>query len=307
MKKTQTAVIIGRFQSPYLHDGHVKLIKYAKDNYERVIILIGISPSINKENPLNFKMRKHNIMSCFDKVFIEKISDEKHDKDWVNKAVSIPCNRFKIGISDIVFVGGRDSSIPLLEESGYNVDYVDFDINHVSATKIRKSITYNDSTKSKSAFKAGVCYALNQQYDRINPTVDIAIINKKNRTLVFGKRKSEQGVRFVGGFVDSSDQSFEEAAVRELKEEAGIEIPLEELKYLGSFKSTDWRYKGSNTIVTSLFYIIVETSGVAGDDIDELIEIPFDSISRIPIEVEHEKLLECLKSHLTEKDILNKI
>lgn len=307
MKKQKTAVIVGRFQAPYLHDGHKGLIEFAQKNYERVLVLVGVAPTTSKENPLNFKMRKSMIMSTFDKIFVTKINDVPDDKEWVNKVVSTAVKRFKSSISDLVFLGGRDSCVDLLEKSGYEVERVSFDLDHISATEIRKRIVYNDSTKGKTSFRAGVIHAYQNQFPRINPTVDIAIINKKSRTLVFGKRASETKVRFIGGFVDMEDPSYERSAVRELKEEANIEVPLEDMKYLGSFKSIDWRYKGSNSIVTSLFYVIVEDSGAPGDDIDELVEIPFDQINSIDIMPEHATLLQCLKDHLNYKDILNKI
>lgn len=40
-----TGVIIARFQTPYLHDGHLELIEAVKEKHEKIIVFIG-----NKSN-----------------------------------------------------------------------------------------------------------------------------------------------------------------------------------------------------------------------------------------------------------------
>ena len=39
-----TAVIIARFQTPYLHEGHTKLINQVTNKHSKLIILLGVSP-----------------------------------------------------------------------------------------------------------------------------------------------------------------------------------------------------------------------------------------------------------------------
>ena len=52
IKTTQHGVIIGRFQTPELHSEHIKLIQYVLDRHEKVILFLGVSPTLaNKKHP----------------------------------------------------------------------------------------------------------------------------------------------------------------------------------------------------------------------------------------------------------------
>jgi nicotinamide mononucleotide adenylyltransferase len=55
----QVGVIVGRFQTHYLHEGHLDLISHVLENHSQVIIMLGISRKQNsKRNPLDFATRK---------------------------------------------------------------------------------------------------------------------------------------------------------------------------------------------------------------------------------------------------------
>lgn len=60
-----TAVIIGRFQTPYLHLGHIYLISYALQNYSQVLILLGESEERNERNPYTVDQRIQTIERVF--------------------------------------------------------------------------------------------------------------------------------------------------------------------------------------------------------------------------------------------------
>lgn len=64
-RKNQTAIIIGRFQVPYLHLGHIYLISHALQNYGRTVIMLGESHSRDERNPYT----PHQRMCMIEKVF----------------------------------------------------------------------------------------------------------------------------------------------------------------------------------------------------------------------------------------------
>ena len=69
-------------------------------------------------------------------------------------------------------------------------------------------------------------------YPRINPCVLIAVVNDKNQLLLARSARHKTGFySILAGFVESAE-TLEQAAVREVKEEVGIEIS--NLRYMGS-------------------------------------------------------------------------
>ena len=71
--------------------------------------------------------------------------------------------------------------------------------------------------------------------------------------ILFGKKPNETLYRFIGGFVDRSDVSWEHAAKREFMEESGG-CEIGDLRYVASSKINDWRYANSESgIMTTLF------------------------------------------------------
>ena len=59
-------VIVGRFQVPELHPGHIDLIQTVCDAHDKVVIFLGLSPlMVTRENPLDFESRKQMILAKF--------------------------------------------------------------------------------------------------------------------------------------------------------------------------------------------------------------------------------------------------
>lgn len=107
------------------------------------------------------------------------------------------------------------------------------------------------------------------RYPTVFATVDVVI--RKDGRLLLGRKPRQDKFRFVGGFSDPAlDNSYEDAAIREAKEETGIEV--RSVRYLGSTRIDDPRYRNSvHCIITHLF-LAEEWSGEAkaNDDIAEL-------------------------------------
>jgi bifunctional NMN adenylyltransferase/nudix hydrolase len=146
-----------------------------------------------------------------------------------------------------------------------------------------------------------VVWATQNQFDKVHPTVDIAIFDstgKDGEHLILGKKKKDNGFRFIGGFADPKDHSFEESAKREALEETGLVI--DNLKYLVSLSVDDSRYRSeTDKIITTFFagYVISGTPK-ASDDIDELHRLQFCDLKEDDFIVSHQPLFRILKQKL---------
>ena len=72
MKKYSLGMVVGRFQT--FHHGHEQMIRYALDQCETIIIMIGSAQeSNNQKNPFDYEFR-HNILST---IFQQEIQEGK--------------------------------------------------------------------------------------------------------------------------------------------------------------------------------------------------------------------------------------
>ena len=113
-----------------------------------------------------------------------------------------------------------------------------------------------------------------------NPTPTVDIIIFKNQKVLLIKRKNPPfGWALPGGFVDEGE-TVEHAAIREAKEETGLDVTLESLLYVYSDPSRDTRQHTLSVVFTA------SSTGtpLAADDatdlgyfsLDELPELAFD-------------------------------
>lgn len=136
-------------------------------------------------------------------------------------------------------------------------------------------------------------------YPNAIPTVDIAIIRinpDQTQDLLLGKKEHEPKWRFVGGFVDADDSSYETAAVRELFEETNIVATPEEIKYAGSVKIDDPRYRNHKDKIITHLYVLNLPSTIhdikAKDDIKALKWFSLATFSQDDIMEVHHPIIE---------------
>ena len=101
------------------------------------------------------------------------------------------------------------------------------------------------------------------------------------------------------------DESFEQAAKREAREETG-DLELGDVEYVGTTEIDDWRYRAEpDTIMTTLFTAKkIYGNAKAGDDLDEVKWFNLYSLIQsngYQLVEEHKVLLEMLKANLERK------
>lgn len=261
-----TAVIIARFQTPYLHEGHQQLINEIKQSHHKVVIVLGIAPlKTSKRNPFDFYTREKMLKQADAELVVLPLSDHPSDLCWSNNLDQLLRSAFPN--EQFILYGGRQSfinnyhgilTVKELPEYGTH-----------SATAIRND--HADKVLNSVDFRMGINYAMHNSYSKVYPTVDVALFRNNREEVLLGKKPNRNGWRLPGGFADPTDESYEHSAKRELTEECGI-IETASMQYLGSCRIDDWRYKQEgDKILTILFATdLIYGSVSPSDDLERL-------------------------------------
>jgi bifunctional NMN adenylyltransferase/nudix hydrolase len=266
--KKGCGVLVGRFQSPELHDGHRLLIEAVLSRHSKVIIFLGISKALfSNRNPLDFIARQQMLEASFpQQLSIHALPDMPDDHDWSDELDKRIREIEPVG--PVTLYGARDSFLPYYH-GHFPVEEITSANTDISGTDIREK-TSHEVIPSRD-FRAGVIYAAMRKYPIAYPTVDIAVYKTQGTEILLGRKPNEKLFRFPGGFVDPTDENFEKAALREITEEAGP-LTLGAMQYVGSAKIDDWRYRNSKDgIITQLFAAKwIEGTPTAQDDIESV-------------------------------------
>lgn len=267
-------VIVGRFQTPYLHTGHMHLLTTALSENDEVLVVIGDREAQpTKRHPLSY-MDRVGLFDKFDNVECTRLVDVPSSEDWDrNLDAAITMHNDLDGMlteikpDDVTLYGGRESFI-----SAYRGKFPTKQVStvpNVSATDIRRRMP---TFKFSEDYRMGVIQAVNRRFPTSYQCVDVIPYCRATGRALFGKKKIYgDHLIFVGGHVDPSDASLEFAAWRELKEETGV-TPDDDSRmiYSGSGRVPDYRYIDTEDgIMTSLFVCLVKhEAAIAGDDLD---------------------------------------
>ncbi len=285
----EIGVLVGRFQVDNLHPAHVSLINTVCQSHKRVLVFLGVTPVlVTKRNPLDFITRKEMLLQQFPSLTVLSLPDMPNDEDWskeLDKRIREACP-----IGNVMLYGGRDSFHRAY--SGVFPYTAVEQITQFSGTEVRKEIS--QTVKASPDFRAGVIFAAFNQYPKVYPTVDVAIIDKT--TILLGRKAYQTLYRFVGGFVDPSDENIEAAALREAAEETGLQLGA--VQYVGTARINDWRYRNEeDKIITTLFVAEYrQGTPLAQDDIAELAWFDIAQLTEQVFVEEHRVLFRLLKN-----------
>ncbi|WP_276479481.1 NUDIX domain-containing protein [Paraflavitalea pollutisoli] len=294
-----TGVIIARFQTPYLHEGHKYLLNEIRSKHNKIIIVLGVTPVKGSgRNPFDFYTRERMLKQFAPELIVLPLGDHPDDRIWSERLDNLLRNTFPQ--ESFVLYGSRDCFIPYYSGSLAVVALPELG-NH-SATTIRDENA--DKVLDSVDFRMGINYAYHNKYDAVHPTVDIAVLRNGGTEVLLGKKPGAAGWRFPGGFADPTDGSYEDSAARELQEECG-ELVTGPLQYIGSARIDDWRYRKEADKIMTLFFktSLISGEAVANDDLAELAWFTVDKLTAMieegAITPEHSVLARMLHDQLS--------
>jgi len=272
-KDYTTGVIVARLQVATLHEAHKELIDSVLQEHAKVLIFLGLSSVRGSiRDPLDFQPRKQMLLEAYphDKypnLTIGYIKDNRSDEDWSKKLDENI--RDATGPNDtVVLYGGRDSFLTHYK-GGFDTRELQA-TRYISGTELRAKIA--QAPQSNPQFRAGAIWATYQRFPTVYSTVDVLVFDPKERRILLARKPLETGYRIVGGFASPDDNSFEDAAIRELSEESGLTVGYVGLRYVGSRKVDDWRYTNNpaEKIMTHLYVgLYGHGCAKANDDVAE--------------------------------------
>lgn len=315
-------VLVARFQLPELHAGHKALLDAVGRIHPRVIVFLGCLPggiAPTKNDPLDFDSRRKMIHVAYPNYEVYPIHNRKTDELWSQDLDRLITERVPYGKATLY--GSRDSFLKSYSGRRKVVELTLTVDQNISGTTLR-NVAANEVLDSPE-FRAGVIYATRNTFDRVIPTVDVAIIHRskiKNPDfrvasgervslnvedgiqLLLAKRSDEKGYRFPGGHamgkLRPQNVSYESDATMESMEET-LTTPGK-LEYIGSTQIDDWRYRDSSETIKTIFFLgevgSLETTG--GDDISTTRFFPIEAVTEDMFEKEHQILFKMLKNHL---------
>lgn len=315
-------VFIGRFQ-PF-HNGHKAVIEAALEQAKEVVVVVGSSfAARNIRNPFTFEERKAMIQSVFttDRIKVVPVSDYPYDDNkWMN-AIQKIVDETVPHARDVGLIGhSKDSTSYYLEIFPRWKNHIEVaDVGGINATDIRKML-FEDGSPAKiasvmpspayskmvdiileNATVGGYWDTLHNEYQMVKRykeswkaapfpptfmTVDAVVVQSGHILLVKRGDMPGKGLwALPGGFLNQ-EETMLDGAIRELKEETKIKVPVPVLK--GSIKGSktfDAPNRSSRgRTITQAFLIdlgVGELPKVKGsDDAEKAFWVPFNQVKQ---------------------------
>jgi bifunctional NMN adenylyltransferase/nudix hydrolase len=298
-KKREIGVVVGRFQIPELHAGHIGVLDEVAETHNKVIVFLGICPGLgDKRNPLDYDLRKKMIQEKYPEIIVLPISDQEFDKPWsalLDKKIREVCP-----VGDVTLYGSRDSFM-LRYHGVFPTVELEQKI-YISGTQVRAEAALR--ANGSVDFRRGVIYGSFNRYPTAYGTTDMAVINYKTHEVLMGRKYEGAKLRFPGGFLQPGE-THEQGARREFNEETGGNVEVSKsLTYIGSFAIDDWRYRSRQDKITTVFFTGVYLWGPieATDDLYEVEWVKIDKLREAGLTnhfcAEHVPLCNALVEHI---------
>jgi bifunctional NMN adenylyltransferase/nudix hydrolase len=271
---SSVGVIIARFQVPDLTPGHKALINHVVASHPTTVVLLGCTPFPNRHSPLDYQQRRNMLQAFNPRIQVVPLLDCPSNEEWSAQVDRILSTMFPN--KAIELYGGRDS-FQNCYKGRYPVNEFKV-IMSPTGTELRNALKY--APRDSSDFRAGIVYASECAFSRAIPVIDVAVLNDRSQVLMARKASEEKtGLwRFIGGYVDPTDHELEDTVQREVREEADIEIG--NVRYIGSARIKDWRYRNSDEAIMSAFFAADYVYGNIRAK-DDIVDVGWIDISRV--------------------------
>ena len=295
--ETSVGVIVARFQVAELTEGHKEILDYVlSKGHNLSIIVLGVAPTkATKNNPLDFDSRRRMIEEEYPgKFMITYQKDEPDDNEW-SENLDFRIEEIAGSNREVVLYGSRDSFGKYYHGKFKFEEYKQ----RLFCSGTEQRALAGKQVRSSKDWRMGCLYATQNRYPTAYPTVDCAIFEDDSLTKIYlAKKKHDKKYRFVGGFVDPSDNGLEEAAIREAEEETGMKTSV--YSYVASRRIDDWRYRAEEDKIISSLFILLKEQGkpVPSDDIDELYLLEFEKLKAEDLISEHQELFKLLATFI---------
>lgn len=288
--QADVGVIVGRFQVPDLHPGHLELLKWVQDKHSKVIVLLGCTDiGWSANNPLDFEARSRMIQAALPQAIVLPLYDTVSNDVW-SASLDLKIQECMVPTQTAVLYGSRDSFIPY-----YTGRYATQELVATqpiwSGTQLRDGIRVQQTPNRD--FRAGVIWRALNEYPRVVMCVDIACFDDHYEHVTVITKKGSYLYQFPGGFCEPGG-TFLSDARRECHEEV-LKGESTDYSLLGLFNIDDSRFRGEPHKMRTAFYTAKKMYGTwrAGDDADTThqYKMPLDREDFIP---EHHQLVEQL-------------
>jgi bifunctional NMN adenylyltransferase/nudix hydrolase len=333
-KQYNVAVVIGRFQP--VHLAHKELFDFAHERADKVIVIIGSANQPRTfKNPFTADERAsmiHTVCADYssDVITVPNIDTPYNDQSWVSRVQRIVHDHSNPD-DNIVLIGHDKDQTTHYLKLFPQWDRIEFNnvVDQLNATDIRNLyfkddanlkylkyvvpsdvLDFLDEFKQTSAYQGiledkTIVEKYKQQYaglayPPIFVTTDVVLIQSGHILMI--ERKSSPGagqIALPGGFV-GQDEFLIDAAIRELKEETKIKVPVSVLK--GSITKTmvfDYPTRSSRGRTITHAYLIELKDGplekVKGsDDAKRALWVPLSELDPSNIFEDHMSIIQML-------------
>jgi bifunctional NMN adenylyltransferase/nudix hydrolase len=284
------------------------LLEHVIGQSDKVIIFLGYKVNQpDRKNPFTLRTRKGMVSQIVrekgysEATIIDHIEDHPMSNVYwsseLDKKIKAHIDALGYDNAEVTLYGSRDSFI-----KAYTGDFSTKVIEDakesgvtISGTQMRSRILSLKDDELTNEHREGIVYGLSQLYRVGMSVVDILIYKKENNEtyILLGRKAKENAYRIIGGFFDvEKDNSLEEAALRELEEEAG-DIAITNMRYVCSKKIDDWRYKDNDHKIVSSLFLAEYLGGEiqARDDLAELQWVALKDIARTAIVESHTEFI----------------